>query len=159
MIKIIVDAFSKANETTSALGGRVEVSLLYIVFDWVAYFYGKSDKTDTQGAAVPLTLDEAVRAKNLVRVQDLNQKRSFELSMSTICDSGGARRRNAVVIRTKVCMAADNWDDAVEFMPNGTPRGDPEALAHYSLDQVRTTAAPERRAKVQLPGLRLSTRV
>jgi hypothetical protein len=83
MVQIIEKAFgveSADSGVKSVLRGRVTVTVLYVVFDWVAHFYGKTDKVDSQGSAMSLSLDEAVKKNNLVRVQDLNQKRCFELS-------------------------------------------------------------------------------
>jgi hypothetical protein len=45
-------------------------------------------------------------------------------------------------------MADDDWSKPGIFMPKGIPQGMPEALPHYTQDQVKMTAGPERRKLV-----------
>jgi hypothetical protein len=87
MIDILKKAFEMAEaETTdgSRLRGKVTIKLLYVVFDWVGYFYGTTDKRDSLGAPVPCSLDEAVKRDMIARVPAIMQKRCFELSVARV---------------------------------------------------------------------------
>jgi hypothetical protein len=95
MIDILKEAFKEKEDADdrSVLRGKVTIKLLYVVFDWNAYFYGTTDKMDSLGAPVACSLDEAVRHGRIARVPAILQKRCFELSTARNVTNDTAGRR------------------------------------------------------------------
>jgi hypothetical protein len=52
------------------------------------------------------------------------------------------------MVKVKACMASDDWSKPFPFMPKGIPKGEPKALPHFTLAQVKITASADRVEKV-----------
>jgi hypothetical protein len=92
MVRILVDAYGnagdvesdegrrkKGSEKVSRLYGKVHIKVLMSVFDWMSLIYGT--KSDTDDAENPKTINQAIKANNITRVDGMNSLRSFELTM------------------------------------------------------------------------------
>jgi hypothetical protein len=94
MVNIIVEAFTDWNikRPGAKLQGTVHVQVLFVVFNWVAFFYGSNERRDEYGARIALPVATAIQRGNIARVWQMNEKRAFEVLMDLI-DSKPVRQR------------------------------------------------------------------